>query len=629
MCGIFGVLQHRPETTPALDRLELTARLLEHRGPDHHAVFADDGIGLAQTRLALVDLNPRSNQPFWDTTGRYGLVYNGEIYNFRELRAELEAGGVTFRTTSDTEVVLAALLHQGVDKTLPRLEGMFAFALYDARERSLVLARDRFGIKPLYVYDEDDAFVFSSEIPAMRPWIPFEPDTFSISAYLQGFGGPSSGASFYKNVRFVPPGTVLTVRRGRRSQSRAFWHMEDFWDPNESERLRTLRPGQIVDEVEARLTESIRMQLLADAPVGVLASGGVDSSLVTAIAARHHADLAVFHANVVGPNSEHAAASALAKHLKVDLKVVPVVEADTVETLPEVVLHFGHPFTYHSGCVPFLMVSKLVRQHGVKGILSGEGSDESYIGYPWLIFDIRTYLRQAPIRLQQATYRALRNGLKRALGRPVFGTSGAPANVVQGLHTRFEIDVEHQRIRAALKQRMGRPPTVPELVSLFQLGYNLRMLMHRNDSLGMAASVEARFPFLDTRLVRLAVNMPFGVKVRPSPTTFVRTHLFLRDKWVLRKVADRYLPSLLAQREKAPFGFRGNALMRIAPEYFENSFVADLFQLGTREIRHMASHAPQELRVRLLHLDAWGRVCLEGGSADDVRSRLRQHVTFH
>jgi asparagine synthase (glutamine-hydrolysing) len=628
MCGIFGILQHRPQTTPALDRLELTARLLEHRGPDHRAVFADDGIGLAQTRLALVDLTPRSNQPFWDASDRYGLVYNGEIYNFRELRAELEAGGRTFRTTSDTEVLLEALLHLGADKTLPRLEGMFAFALYDTRERSLLLARDRFGIKPLYVYDEEDAFVFSSEIPAMRPWVPFEPDTFSISAYLQGFGGPSSGVSFYKNVRFVPPGTVLTVRRGGRGQSRMFWRMEDFWDPNESERLQASKPGQIVDEVEARLTESVRMQLLADAPVGVLASGGVDSSLVTAIAARHHGNLAVFHANVVGPNSEHSAASALARHLKLDLKVVPVVDADTLETLPEVILHFGHPFTYHSGCVPFLMVSKLVRTHGVKGILSGEGSDESYIGYPWLIFDVKAYLRQAPKRLPEAGYRVLRDTVKRALGRPVFRKSGAPLEVVRGLHSRFEIDVEHERIRAALKQRMGRAPTVPELVSLFQLGYNLRMLMHRNDSLGMAASVEARFPFLDTRLIRLAVNMPFAVKVRPSASTLVPTHLFLRDKWVLRKVADRYLPPSLAQREKAPFGFRGNALMRIAPEYFDNSYVADLFQLGAQEVRHMASHASQELRVRLLHLDAWGRVCLQGGAAEDVKIRLRQHVTY-
>ena len=236
MCGIFGIVQDRPGLTPDRERLELTARLLQHRGPDHPAVFSDDGIGFAQTRLALVDLNLRSNQPFWDRTGRYCLVYNGETDDFRELRKELEADGVIFRTTSDTEVVLEALIHHGVDRAATARRHVCLCIL----RRAQLLAdpcADRFGIKPLYIYDEDDAFVFGSEIPAMRPWIPFEAYTFSISAYLQGFGGPTSGFSFYKNVRIVPPGSVVTVRRGRRSDSRRFWRLEDFWDPDEAERL--------------------------------------------------------------------------------------------------------------------------------------------------------------------------------------------------------------------------------------------------------------------------------------------------------------------------------------------------------------------------------------------------------
>ena len=628
MCGIFGIVQHRPGRTPDRERLELTARLLQHRGPDHHAVFSDDGIGFAQTRLALVDLNPRSNQPFWDRTGRYCLVYNGEIYDFRELRKELEAGGVIFRTTSDTEVVLEALIHHGVDKTLPRLEGMFAFAFYDARNSSLVLARDRFGIKPLYIYDEDDAFVFSSEIPAMRPWIPFEADTFSISAYLQGFGGPTSGFSFYKNVRIVPPGTVVTVRRGRRSESRRFWRLEDFWDPDEAERLAGMKSGQIVDEVEERLVESVKMQLLADAPVGVLCSGGVDSSVITAIAARLHKDLAIFHADVVGPFSEHDAAAALARHLGLELKVASVADADSLETLPEVMLHYGHPFTYHPNSVPFLMVSKLVRTNGVKGILSGEGSDESYIGYPWLIFDLRAFLLQWPRKAPGELLRLLRAAMQRMRGRPVRPRLEEALAVIRGLHDRFEVEIEEERIRAEMKRRMGREPKPRELVTLCQLGYHLRTLLHRNDCLGMAASIEARFPFLDTRLVRLAVNMPYSVKVRPSPTTLERGHLFLRDKWVVRKVAERYLPPALATRKKRGFPIGAAARMRITPELFANSFVANLFELDTSETRYLIEHATQQLRLKLLHLDVWGRVCLEGVPTEDVRGRLQKYVSL-
>ena len=199
-------------------------------------------------------------------------------------------------------------------------------------EGSLALARDRFGIKPLYVHDQDDAFVFASEVRALRPWIRFEPDMLSISSYLYGFGGPTSGYSVYKNVTIVPPGTVVVIRPGRRACYRRFWRVQDFWNSEEVARLKALKPSQIVDEVEERLFESVRMQLLADAPVGVLCSGGLDSSVITAMASRIHNNLAIFHANVVGPLSELDAATEVARHLKLDLKAVEVLDQDSIDT---------------------------------------------------------------------------------------------------------------------------------------------------------------------------------------------------------------------------------------------------------------------------------------------------------
>lgn len=628
MCGIFGILQHRSDAVVDERRLELTARLLEHRGPDHQAVFADRGVGLAHTRLALLDLSARSNQPFWDPHRRYCLVYNGQVYNFAELRAELEADGVVFRTTGDTEVVLELLIHRGVEATVPRLEGMFAFGLYDAHEGSLALARDHFGIKPLYVYDQDDAFVFASEISAMRPWIPFEADLLSISSYLQGFGVPTSGHSFYRNVRIVPPGTVVHVPRGGRGRYRRFWHLHQFWDPDEVARLRGLPPSRIVNEVEETLVDSVRMRLLADAPVGALCSGGVDSAVVTAMASRFNKNITVFHADVVGPHSERDAAVALARHLKLDLKVVSVVDQDSIDSMADIMLHYGHPFAYHPNSVPFLMVSKLVRENAVKAILSGEGADESFIGYSWAIFDLRAFLLELPGKVQSHAYRVLRDLLKRALGRRIAHAPLERLGMVRDLHNRFEVGVEQERTRAEVRRRMGKAPTEHDLVTLDQLGYHLRTLLHRNDCLGMAASVEARFPFLDTRLVRLAVNMPYRVKVRPSLTTLEPGHLFLRDKWVLRKVADRYLPATLAQRKKQGFPIGASARMRIDPEFFDQSYVARLFELGARETRFLAVHANQELRLKLLHLDVWGRVCLEGVSTEDVTNRLQKYVTL-
>jgi asparagine synthase (glutamine-hydrolysing) len=627
MCGIFGVLAHDPSATrPDRAQLGATATLLEHRGPDDCAVFADHRVGLVHTRLALVDLDPRSNQPFWDRDCRYALIFNGEIYNFRELRSELEADGVTFRTTSDTEVLLEAILRHGVDAVLLRLEGMFAFAMYDSHEGSLTLARDRFGIKPLYVHDRDDVFIFGSEVQAFRPWVRFEPDLLSISSYLQGFGGPTSGRTFLQDVSIVPPGTVIDVQQGSKARYRRFWKMPHFWDPAEAERLSAMNPRNVVDLVEQRLFESVRMQLLADAPVGVLCSGGLDSSLITAMAARVHSNVAIFHADVEGPMSEINAATSVAKHLKLDLKAVKVRAQDSVDMLADVLLHYGHPFTYHPNSIPFLLVSRLIQSNHVKAILSGEGADECYIGYPWLIFDVRKFVLEAANL--GAVYRTLRRGFRRALQRhDVDGRDGNTVALVRGLHNRFELEQDLAEIRTELALKCGCAPTAMQMVTLSQLGYHLRTLLHRNDCLGMAASIEARFPFLDSSLVRLAVNIPYRMKVRFTPTaTDDPGHYFLRDKWILRKVAERYLPRALAHQKKRGFPIEAQNHLRITAEIFRNSFVADLFGLSHSDLELLIDEANQDLRLKLLQLEVWARIFLCGVRTDDVSAWLRERV---
>jgi asparagine synthase (glutamine-hydrolysing) len=391
MCGIFGIMWHRADDVPDEYRLKETVKLLHHRGPDGYGYHADVGIGLVHTRLALLDLNPRSDQPLWDKQQRYCLLYNGEIYNFKELRFELEQRGVEFRTTSDTEVLLEWLINCGVEATLPVLEGMFAFALYDTLENTLVLARDRFGIKPMFIYDANDVFVFASEIQAMRPWLEFEPDHWTISSFLLGFDGPTQGYTFYKNVKILNPGAVVEIRRGETAQYSTFFSMGGFWDPEQAEQVRQIKSHQMIDEIERLLLESVRLQLVADAPVGALCSGGVDSSLILAMAAKYHNNLAIFHANVVGPLSEFEAAFQLAKHLKLDLKAVEVNDQDFIDWMPELIEHYGHPFYHTPHSVPFMMVAQLVRKHNVKAVLTGEGSDECFLGYDFSSPDVRRW----------------------------------------------------------------------------------------------------------------------------------------------------------------------------------------------------------------------------------------------
>jgi asparagine synthase (glutamine-hydrolysing) len=618
MCGIFGVLFHQSERVPEQDKLADSARLLHHRGPDAQGVYAQTGVGLAHTRLSLLDLNPRSNQPFWDRHNKHCLVYNGEIYNFESLRAELESEGISFRTTSDTEVLLESLIHYGADATLHKVEGMFAFAFFNKDEQSLLLARDRFGIKPLVVYDGADQFVFASEVQAMRGWVPFEPDVLSISSYLQtvsrlgSYSAPVKNHSFYKNIRIVPPGVKIEVQRGGPAKYSSPLTLIQLLDPAERERLRDLKPTAIIDELDGRLQHSVKSLLIADAPVGALCSGGVDSSLILAMARQYHNNLAIFHADVVDC-SEYGAASMLAKHLKLDLKSVKVTPHTILDSLIDVTLHYGHPWLYHANSVPFLTVSKLVRENQVKAVLTGEGSDEAFIGYPWKI-----------PKVSHRMIGMLKYVVKKAIGRR---NRDAARDLVADLHNRFEISLELTGIRERHQELLAQGWTPRDLTSFELLGYHLRTLLHRNDALGMAASIESRFPLLDTNVIKLAVNLPYDCKVRFSPTAFHEKHRFFIDKWAIRQVASRYIPPVLFKRPKMGFHVPTIARIRVKPEFFADSFIADLFSLSQCELNYLLKNADHGLTQKLLFLELWAQVCLLDDPRDKTRSRIEKYLT--
>jgi asparagine synthase (glutamine-hydrolysing) len=623
MCGIFGILYSDNSFLPDKERLDATEEILDHRGPDAKGNYAASGIGLVHTRLSLLDLNSRSNQPFWDTSRRYCLVYNGEIYNFMQLREELERNGVHFATTSDTEVLLQLLIHAPVEDVLLRLEGMFAFGFYDAQEKMLTIARDRFGIKPLYVYDSDNAFAFGSMVASFRPWLPLSPEPLSIISYLLGYGGPSQSFTFYNNVKLLPSGGIVKIKQGERPTYSRFFTMTDFWDEVEMDRLFSISPAQIVDLIEERLYESVRKHLIADAPVGAFCSGGVDSSVIMAMASKLHNNLAIFHANVVGKWSELDAASRLARHLNLDLKHVDVNEQDFVDLMPDVMRVYEHPFTYHPNCVPFMMVSRLVREHGIKGMLSGEGSDECFLGYPWLGREkiVSGYYKIG--RCLRSLIHAIPN-----LGRIVWPHEGNSKEVVTSLLNRFEMDDERREAREVAD--IFEPKRIPQgnIRSIDYLNYHLRTLLHRNDCMGMEASIEARFPFLDQDLVRTAVNMPYKYKIRFSPTVFEKAHPFVRDKWVVRKIAERYLPPELSNRIKIGFWTTALQRMHVDPEYFSQSFIPEFFQLTSRQTKHLFEKANQDLTMRLLHLDVWAHVCLKGEPTDSLVRKLCQYVSI-
>jgi asparagine synthase (glutamine-hydrolysing) len=550
-------------------------------------------------------------------------VYNGEIYNFKQLRDELRKRGVQFHTTSDTEVLLQCLINDEAESVLPRLEGMFAFALYDTEERSLILARDRFGMKPLYIYEDEDRFVFASEIKALKPWISSDTDQFSISSYLLGFGGPTKGFTFYRNIKSVTPGGFVKVKHGFQTRYSQFYSMTDFWDRDSIESFDRLKPKQIVDRMDELLYKSVEKHMFADSPVGAFCSGGVDSSLLMAMAAKMHNNLAIFHANIKGHWSEYDAAVRLSRHLKLELKSIDVNEQDFIDLLPDVMKHYEHPFTYHPNCAPLLIVSRLVNSHQVKGMLSGEGSDECFLGYPWLG---REKLVNAYYRVG-ASIRSLVNRIPN-IGKIIWPYDGDRKETVKMLLNRCETAEEEERTREVASTFSSGEIPNGNMLTVEYLNYHLRTLLHRNDCMGMAASIEARFPFLDHEVVKAAVNMPYRYKLRFSPTVLEKAHPGIRDKWVVRKVADRYIPRRLSQRIKIGFWTTVFQRMNVSPEYFDNSLVRDLFELSPGPMHSVLGRSDQDLMMRLLHLDVWLHVCFQELPFDDIVGKLRKHVSI-
>ncbi|HPU16508.1 MAG TPA: asparagine synthase (glutamine-hydrolyzing), partial [Polymorphobacter sp.] len=444
LCGIFGIVTDS-ESVPDRARLDASMHALDHRGPDSRKIHAGPGAGFAHTRLSFVDVDARSDQPFWDVSGRYALIFNGEIYNYRQLRAQLESEGVAFRTTSDTEVLLQMLLYRDPDTAIRALEGMFAFALFDSADRSLLMARDRFGMKPLFIQQVGEAFLFGSEVKAFAPWTPPRVDRFMVASYLLSFRGPTSGFTFLDDVTAVPPGQIVVKRPGSAPQFRAFARLEDFLTPAAIDEYAALSSTQIVDHMEQLLSASVEAHLLADVPVGAFCSGGVDSSLLMGIAARRHNNLAIFHANVKGPFSEVAAAAALSKHLKLDLKAVDVEEREFIDLLPRAIRHFEQPLADRPNCVPMMQVACLARDNKVKGLLSGEGSDECFLGYPWLG-------RKALTDGYYALGTKLRGGVRAlpGVGDLLWPVPEGNVDLVRSLFNRREVADDAERVAAAV-----------------------------------------------------------------------------------------------------------------------------------------------------------------------------------
>ncbi len=631
MCGIAGFFDLRGEPASRDDVAAMLARL-RHRGPDDEGIWSEGNVALGHRRLSILDLSPAAHQPLVTEDGDGILVQSGEIYNYLELRTELEAEGVRFRSRSDGEVVLHALHRWGVAEAVPRLDGMFALAYYDRRVRALWLIRDRAGIVPLYVARGPEAVVFASEIKGLlaHPQVPARPDMLAVAALayherLDGAWTPFDG------VEAVLPGTILRITAERSDESRYFDLLRDLdvsrlvEDPGSSRAGRSLE--EAAKQLEDRLLRSVEIHLRSDVPLAAMCSGGIDSSLVTAVACEQKRDLVGYVADVEGVGGrEHERATKVCRHLGVELRRVPVRYEDCLRLWPLAVFHNDLPL-YFANDIPYLMVAQAARRDGFKVLLSGEGADELFGGYSWQAGTYRTWRRRrwharfwpniAPLRAVGMLARRLAPLDLAELAREPFRWVADEAARRRELRGHFLFDGGRRFVRRdALFRHLAAIRLVEERAFLARtyddFHIHLGTLLPSRNKMAFAASVEVRVPYLESELIDFGLHLPPRLKFDGR-----------QGKRLSRMLVEKRLPPEIVRAPKIGFELP-QAMWQSAGAILEKGMMYDLFRWGpsqTVPLREHLARDPQFLFV-LVGLELWARLYFGGASPEDLGESL-------
>jgi len=619
MCAIAGLFC-LTSSCRAEDHVALVNRMCEaqeHRGPDDRGVSSHDAVCLGSNRLSIIDLSKAGHMPMPDEGGRRWIVYNGETYNFRQLRDELTALGHRFRSNTDTEVVMHAFEQWG-EACFDCLVGMFAFAVFDGTTGVLTLVRDRFGKKPLYYTCRDGHFLFASEVKALlRVSGKRKPNYQRLlewSLYRNAdFGAPDT---LIADLSSLPPGHFLQVRRGEVGAVRSYYAPASQVDPAVYERFSREPPAAVTAELEARLQASVRARLVSDVPVGTLCSGGIDSSLVTALCARDLPDVTAFHVSVQGyPQlDEEPYARRVTDALGIALLTYPMTAAAFRENLPRAIYHSDFPLT-HPNSVAFLLISEFARRHGVIVLQSGEGADELFGGY------MQRYRRFRQFLWVQRLLKLMPAKLRRILALAGHASEGVPATMFseyEGLlaHTINVLDLfSREDLRLRSEAAYSFVPRASEravlAAMLADMTNFLTPLLRRLDRMSMAASVECRTPFLDHQLVGAVLNLPLSYRLRG------RT-----DKWMLKEIAARYVPQEVVYRQKVgfPLPVKDYLAPLASPAFFEDGFCQGILGMQRQGLLHAVSTWQENVHgfFNLLALEMWGRLFFMDQSVDSV-----------
>ena len=569
MCGIAGIYNFdhskiNPEIT------NLIKDSLEHRGPDFSKVeYIDDKVALIHTRLAIIDLDQRSNQPMVSKDNRYSIVFNGEIYNYKEIRKTLEAKGVAFYTDGDTEVLLEGYLHFGSD-ILELLRGQFSFAIYDSKEKSFFLARDRVGIKPLYFALIDNTFIFSSELKAIEKsnLFPFSADLDSYVAYLRHLAVPTYRTG-NKNISKLEPGQFLYLDKNKNISK------YKYWDPFSIEEDDTITEQEAILKVEELLIESVNYRKVSDVEVGLFLSGGLDSSLIGKLMSKNtNSNVKGFNIDYEehfeGYKGEVAEARFAAKNIGVSL-IEDKIEYSDFKKIIDNYSFYQDDLVGDEVGIPLYFLGKSSRNSGIKVVQVGEGADELFYGYDhWLRFIklnryVKPIIKSSSSNFQFKGHRTnlLSNIL---LKRTSFAGGALGFNIpeiedllVNGITDDFElINYVDNKWDEFFSNKNSK---LTKWMTLIDLQIRLpELLLMRMDKLVMQSSIEARVPFLDHKLIEYILTIPEKIIFDKQNT-----------KPLIKQVANKHIPKEIYNRTKQGFRAPVGEWIKKDQEYFYDS----------------------------------------------------------
>lgn len=522
MCGIAGVLSPNKSIDWAGCVKEMTDFLI-HRGPDAQGFYSDPekGIFLGHRRLSIIDLSEQGKQPMFSEDGGIAVVFNGEIYNYKDLQLELIKKGHKFISQTDTEVIVHGYEEEG-ENYIKRLRGMFALAIWDNQRRKLVLARDRLGIKPVYYFNRPDCFVFASEVKAFLPlkkigWTA-ELDPLSLRFILAFPFIPDNERTILNGVKKLPPGHILTFGLGEKSNLQPFWKLE------KKEEYSNLSFLEAKDFLEELLLDTVRLHLQADVPVGVMLSGGLDSSVVAALTKKVATkDVQTFTIGLSNSRlDETRYAREVADHIVSQHHTIEIDSSAVIEEINKAIWLFDDLSTMDSAIYSTYIIGKKIRDYGIKVLLVGEGADEIFGGYTWF------GLSQLPFNLLPGF---LRNTLyhyviTRVITRPYFWPY---------------LNLINSEIKSYMEEDIFSGISRFEITRQLPNNYLVKV-----DKATMAASLEARVPYVDHRVVEFVYSLPSSYKLKGRYFSLKKSN----EKYLLREVAKDYIPYQISQRKK-------------------------------------------------------------------------------